>query len=324
MADGPAPAAATPHPVPAPAPVQAAYPAPAPAPVAAPRLRPAPAPVQAEELPEEDAAERPARPARTRPAAQPGGVPKALLYGVAAYALLMTVLAVYGLAFRSPSLPPDHPLSIIPDTFGEFDAANRKKVSMGRVKLDGELPANLRAALGGKIEVGQVTVEPVGVERRRLEVFAEGKNEKARQLASPGDGLVLKLKVTNTSQDLAFCPLDPAFNRRTVTDDKPATRVVVEGEVFAGGPIEWPFPTGTRRYEKDQQSDNTPLRPGETREYAVCSSTSPSLARAVKNAKDPVLWRVQIRRGLYDYNGREIPVTAVVGVEFRGDQVEGL
>ena len=71
------------------------------------------------------------------------GVPRTLFLAVVAYALIVTVFAVYGLFIKSSTkLPPDHPLSTIPDTFGEFDPASRKKVTQYKFPVDEALPPN--------------------------------------------------------------------------------------------------------------------------------------------------------------------------------------
>ncbi len=253
-----------------------------------------------------------------------GGIPKGVLFGLAAYALLMTALAVYGLAFKSGALPPEHPLSTIPDTFGEFEPATRKKVSLYRFKTDLPLPAELHAGLGGKITVGQLEVEPQSIVIRRVNLHIEGKGEPSRTMNSPGDALVLQFKVTNTSPDLSFHPVDPAFNRKTITEDRPLTRVVVADNVFYGGPINWPFRKETRVFDKEQENDTTPLKPGESREYFLPSAADLKLLRLVRNSTEPMQWRIQLRSGMIERDGREIPVTSVIGVDFdRGEVKEG-
>jgi len=232
----------------------------------------------------------------------------------------MTLLAIYGLFLKSGDPPAGHPFENIPDTFGENDPASRKKVSLYRFKTDGPLPANLRAELGGKIDVGQLEITPVRVEKRLLEMFKEDKSGKKQLGQSPNKALVLRLKIKNNS-DLAFCPVDPAFNRKNA---QPLTRIVVPGvaEQFTQGLAEWPFTSG-RQYEKEQENDSKPLAPGETREYCIYTATSDAkVVNAVQKAKEPVLWRVQLRRGVTEYNGKSVPVTALIGVEFRGSDVK--
>jgi hypothetical protein len=134
---------------------------------------------------------------------------------------------------------------------------------------------------------------------------------------------VLTLKVKNNSPDLAFCPLDPAFNRKTFTGDTPGTRLVIGTDMFFGGPINWPFKSA-RQFEQAQEKDAEPLRPGESRDYAVCSANDGKILTALKKSKEAALWRVQVRRGLYQFREKDVPVTAIVGVEFQASQVTGL
>jgi hypothetical protein len=301
---------------PAPAPVVVAAPAVVPQPVAAPR---APDPKESRE---EEPPRTAARATRGRPPVA-AGVPKSVVYALGAYALLMTGLAVYGLFFKSASLPPEHPLSTIPDNFGEFPPADRKKASAARFPLDGELPANQKARLGGKIEIGQLEIVPVQIEKRKMTLVREG--EKRPVEVPAGEGLVLRLRVKNTSPDAAIFPLDPAFQRKEGTGDTPATRIVVGRETFAGGPITWPFGKNmTREYEKEQEAEARPLPPGESRDYFVCSASDRRIFDAVKNSNEPALWRVQVRRGLIEFRGKDVPVTAIIGVEFRRSEVPGL
>jgi hypothetical protein len=133
------------------------------------------------------------------------------------------------------------------------------------------------------------------------------------------------LRVRNTSDDLTIYPMDPAFTRRAVGTDRPGTGLVVGSETFWGGTISWPFPPRVQReYEAAQERDAAPLRPGEAREYVVFTDTRSEIVRAVRAAAGPLLWRVQVRRGLVPHDGRPVPVTAVIGVEFRPSDVKGL
>ena len=167
-------------------------------------------------------------------------------------------------------------------------------------------------------------IEPVGIEKRKLTIVRQSAEE-ANTKVPIGEGLVLQLKVKNNSPDTAIYPLDPAFLRRGIGSDTPATRIVVGKETFAGGPINWPFkPPLTREFEEAQENENRPLEPGETRDYYVCSAYDPRLTVAVKHAKEPAIWRVQVRRGLIEYRGQDVPVTAIIGVQFAGGDVAGL
>lgn len=281
-----------------------------------------------EELPDDEPAPKPTRVVKSRAAAPAEGGRgfKTLVFILAPYAAVMTALAVYGLFFKSSEkIDPGHPLSTIPDNFGEFDPASRKKVSQSKIDLDAPLPAHLRAGLMKKIEVGQLEIEPLGIEVRNLEIIEESKTAgRSPRPDKNATALVLRLRVKNTSADLPIYPLDPAFNRKTGVD-KIGTQLVVGKQRFYGGPIAWPFPTNVKRvYDAQQERDATPLAPGDTREYVVCSDIAWQIRAAVKNSNDPIEWRVQVRRGLIELKGKDVPVTAIIGVEFKAADVKNL
>jgi hypothetical protein len=238
----------------------------------------------------------------------------------------MTVLAVYGLFIRDTGKAPEgHPLSLIPDTRGEFPPAERRKTGKLGVPLDGPLPPELTAGLGQKVAVGAVEVEPTGVALRRLSVVKVLDSGKKATYALPGKAVVLTLSVRNTSPDLTFHPLDPAFNRKATDADPPPTQIVVGKNAYAGGAVRWPSEkfekTVRRAYEAAQEGEDQPLGPGESRTYVITSDAKPDVVQAVQGARDTILWRVQVRRGLAEYRGREVPVTALIGVEFKASDV---
>ncbi|HEV3383565.1 MAG TPA: hypothetical protein VG097_02055 [Gemmata sp.] len=326
----PVPAIPQPRPVaPQPVPVAAQARPVAPQPVPIPHSIPKPvaaSPEPIEELPEEEPVPKPARAGRNRSAPKASsGISKGAFFAVVGYAVLVTLAAIYGLFIKSgEKLNPDHPLSTIPDSFGEFDPASRKKVSQYRFPVDGELPLNQKALLGGKIEIGQLEIEPLKVEIRPLKVITEGQREKRDETRR--DSLVMQLRIKNTSSDLSIFPMDPALTRKARPDDKLqlGTRLVVGGkQTFYGGGIEWPVPVNVKRkYEEQQEKDNTPLKPGETREYVVFTDSDQQIIKTVKEFNDTILWRVQVRRGLIEFNGKDIPVTAIIGVEFKSADVK--
>ncbi len=271
---------------------------------------------------EESDEEVPTRPTRGQAPAKAGGVSPILLVLVAGYALVATAVAVYGLFFHSGGRPDEaHPLSTIPDNFGEFDPATRKKVTRYKFPVNGELPPGQRAKLGETLALDGLEIKPLKIVKRRLTVVTEGKDEKRTD--SPGTALVLHIDIKNTSADLSLYPMDPAFTRKASAGDDPITRIVVDRKVmFAGGAIQWPFGDRVkRRLEVQQQNDYLPLRPGESREYVVFTDVRPEVVRTVEGTKGEMEWRVQVRRGPIEYRGREVPVTAIIGVEFTAADV---
>jgi len=250
-----------------------------------------------------------------------------LLYGLTSYAILATMLALYAFFLRSVGRQePGHPLSTIPDTFGEFDPVARRKVSQTKLDLDAPLPAGQQVSLGQKLQIGQLEVEPVSVEKRPLTIVKEGKTggDSQRRVTKFG-ALVLHLRVTNTSADLPIYPLDPAFTRSAKMDDRPAMRLAIGRQVLYGGAIPWPFADKVKReYEEAQAQDDRPLQPGETREYVVFTNEDSSLAQVLKKAVEPLVWRVQLRRGIVEYRGKDVPVSAIIGVEFNPSDIRNL
>jgi hypothetical protein len=188
--------------------------------------------------------------------------------------------------------------------------------------VDGELPATQRAGLGGKITVGQIEVHPLEITKRPLRIVTEPIRGPIRDEFTKSSALVLKLSITNHS-DLSLYPMDPAFTRTSVGDNQPITRLVANKMVFAGGPFPWPPGNEVKKkYEGQQANDYVVLQPGENREYVVCTEAKPEIIRTVENAKEPLQWRVQIRRDPITRNGKEVPVTAVIGVDFLPTEIK--
>jgi hypothetical protein len=250
-----------------------------------------------------------------------------ILYVLVPYAAIMTLLALYGFLFRSGDKPdPGHPLSTIPDTFGEFDPAARKKVSQLKLDFDAPLPSDQVAGLGQRIQIGQLEIEPVSVEKRPLTILKTTKTAgEPQRRTTRFDALVLRMRVKNTSQDSPIYPLDPAFTRAAKMDDRPAMRLAIGRQMLYGGAISWPFGERLKReYEEAQSLDDQPLKPGETRDFVVFTNEDSSIAQVVKKATEPLLWRVQVRRGLIEYRGKDVPVSAIIGIEFRPSDVRNL
>jgi hypothetical protein len=248
-----------------------------------------------------------------------------LLYVLIPYAAIMTLLAMYGLFSRkADTLDPGHPLSTIPDNFGEFDPAARKKVSQLKLDFDAPLPAAQQTGLGEPVQIGQLEIEPVAVEKRPLSIVKELEGVQQRRTTRL-HALVLRLRVTNTSADIPIFPLDPAFTRSAKMEDRPAMRLAIGRQMLYGGAISWPFGDGVKReYEEAQARDDQPLKPGETREYVVFTNEDAGIAQVVKRATEPLLWRVQVRRGMIEFRGKEVPVTAIIGIEFKPSDVRNL
>jgi len=280
------------------------------------------------------------RPATIRPPGKKGV--SGILFGLMlVYALAATGAAVYAFFFHAPStdVKIGADLSTIPDVIGEHPPAERKKVGKLTMPLDGPLPDNLKVGLNKTVRIGQLEVTPLGVEQKLIRVFqriGSGGNYAPIQLGSTPT-LVLRLRLKNTSNDIVFYPTDPAFNRRMNRDPKlkeppPATGLVFGAKRFWGGPTKWPFANPgstsdvTGEYVEGQENDSKPLAPGENRDVLiVADKADPQMMKTFKSFSGPILWRVQLRRGLENIDGKDVPLTAIVGVEFepRDVQIKG-
>jgi hypothetical protein len=301
-------------------------PEPRPAPEPQPLARPARPPASDPDTTPRSGRGRSATPRQTALAAPRASKLGAPFYLLLLYAVIMTGIAFYGFIFRYGSqIDPGHPLSTVPDNYGEFPPAERRKTGQLKSPPDGPVPPELRVGLGKKLEVGQVEVEPVKVEIRRLRVVTVPKSGKPFE-ATRDQAVVLTLKIRNTSDDLTLYPMDPAFTRvftGTTGEARPGTSLEVGKQVYRGGAIAWPWSDKiAREYEAAQEGDATPLKPKETREYVVFTAADPKIVREVKGTGEPLLWRVQVRRGLISVGGKDVPVTAIIGVEFRSSDVQ--
>lgn len=253
------------------------------------------------------------------------------------YALAATGAAVYAFFFyHAPvdTAAPPVDLSTIPDVFGQYPPAERKKVSQLSLPLHGPLPDHLKVKLSQSLTVGQLQVKPLAVEQRPIYVYQQFKSGKppAKVRLGSTPGLILRLQLKNLSTDVWFHPTDPAFvrihdpNKNLPT---PGTGLIVAGRSFWGGPCRWPFAdadtnnTITEEYFEGQEQDSQPLAPGQERETVIVAPRDPQIMKLLDTPGiGLILWRVQLRRGLEMIGDRELPVTAIVGVEFMPKEVQ--
>ncbi len=237
------------------------------------------------------------------------------IWPLAAYAVVATVVAAAGWL-----RPAAHPFAAIPDYFGQYHAADRRKPTALPVDLNRPFPKELTVKLGGKLLVGELEFEPLTIEERRTRWEVKSETGRPRDI----ECLVLTARVTNRSTR-PFHPFDPAFNRYAAPNDPPPlTAVVVGSETFSGGPIPWPFVHSGREYIRGQELDDAPLEPGQPRTTtlpAIDGEKGKQLLARLKASKAPALWRVHLRRGFTTYAGESVPVSALVGVEFDASQV---
>jgi hypothetical protein len=217
------------------------------------------------------------------------------------------------------------------------DGKARATLSYDRQTATAPLPAHLVTGLGKPLRVGDLEVTPTKVERRRVSVFVTGFE---RPEPCQGDSLVLHLRLRNRAPDYAFTPLDNYFDRcwRTPSGPPPLTQLEAGSSRFFGGPAHW-YPRGSRDAAKRQwvegRKDFDPdgLAAGAEQDGLVCTDGGDPQAVLTLFGEDlegrprqgpykgPLLWRVQVRRGLYEWKGRRLPATAVLGVAFDSKDV---
>ncbi len=259
---------------------QDAAPEPAPSPLAF-EAGPQPEPVAATPLPAPSLPRRP----------QAGGsLGVFLLVLLVPYAVISTGALVW-LIYQQRTRPPAtfDPLERLPDP-------DPKQGGPKRVKFDAQLPDKLKTALGQPIRVGDIEVTPLKVDRV---------DEGGKQV------LTLQLKFHNVSKDTAFDPLPPAFvyyRPRSRFDLKPYTFLQVGAENAYGGNLEWVKPLPRKGFDGVLY----PRQQG-----TLLLQTHPRYSRVVElldHHKGSILWRVQVRRGFVDVNGKDVSATAIIGV----------
>jgi hypothetical protein len=244
------------------------------------------------------------------------------------YAVLATVAAAV-LWSRLQQAPPD-PFERMPDVEGDAPGAHKVQgagAARLRHRLDAApLPEKLRVPLGQALRIGDLEVRPERVERKRMKVYVQGHEGNPERCKH--DSLVLHLRLRNVSSDVAFVPIDNYFDRRWKPGQgpPPLTRLDVGARHFYGGPAAW-YPRnardGRREWVEGRRNFYDPLPPGQEVDTLVCTDGDDGeVERALEKNPGPMLWRIQVRRGLVPVGRRQLPAAAVVGVEFTAGQVE--
>jgi hypothetical protein len=241
-----------------------------------------------------------------------------VLIPLISYAVLATIAIV--ILYTRPQ--PPHPLEAMPDE-GDLKGAKRQKpTSVFHQRVDPEelLPDKLRVPLGRTLQLGDLRITPEKVELRHIEIRTPG----FRREASPHASLVLHLLLENSSQDLAFAPTDPYFDRRWrgLSDgSKPYTYLELNGRRLFGGPLRWKAGQPPEAREAIEGQEYLLLRPGESTTALVCTDPQAQVEKLLAGYHGRLLWRVHVRRGLVQVGRREVPATAVVGVSFRDTDI---
>jgi len=234
------------------------------------------------------------------------------------YSILATI-AIVILYLR----PPQPSLEYLPDVEGDFQGAKRQKhasISYERLDPDTALPDQLKVALRDSIRLGDVQVTPQRVELGRVKI--RHPDQTVDDL--PGEVLMLRLTLTNISQDVLFSPNDPYFDRawRSSQDSKPYTFLEVGERRFYGGALPWQPGQRTEQRPVLEGQVYQALQPGQSLTTFVCTPPDQAAGKFAGNYKGLLLWRIQLRRGLVRAGEREVPATGVIGVQFRAADIE--
>lgn len=241
------------------------------------------------------------------------------------YAILMTIICAYFIL--KPSRPA-HPLELLPDFPNDRGGGGG---AFKRVEDSKPLPDHMRVKIKDTIQVGDLAVTPLKVEQRRVTYAYE--NGVHPDQDSPADAIVVTLEVTNTSKDVMFGPNDLFYNRKCTTPtapDRPYTSLEVGKNRFFGGPCKY-VPKAANRpgwREKDPREFirgseyNTDLMPGKKLTMIVCTDPeNTDVVQLVDAHNGPMIYRIQLRRGLLKVGDREGTVTTVIGVEFNKNEI---
>ena len=249
------------------------------------------------------------------------------------YSIAMTLIAMYYLYKYESFSSKNHPLELIPD-FGDENRPKKRDpsatINLRGPKPELELPDRLKVKLApaAPLRVGDLEVTPLGIEQRRIRYHVQTATGSEPHTFAQ-EALVLQLRLKNVSSDWVFSPTDPLFDRyyepRRDKTAKPYTLVQVGDRFFYGGAMDivGVAKQEKRRYIDGQENDDKPLNPGEERTTVICTDPrDDTLIPAVAKSAEPMTWRVQLRRGVVHYKGRDRAVTAVIGVEFTAADVK--
>ena len=244
------------------------------------------------------------------------------------YSVIMTILAGYYFVKFRNAIESEHPFAKIPDIRAQYDPAVRRQFTATLPKMpspDAELPDKLKVRLGSTIRIGDLEVTPEKIELGKLRQYTVLQNNQVNPQTLGGTALIMHLRLKNVSTNIDFCPTDPFFDRyydQRSRNAKPYTLLELGGKKYYGGPIDFlaiDWKQVKRKYIDGQDNDDKPLPPGEERQTVICSDPTDQAAnQALGNsrASEPITWRVQLRHGLTEFQGREYSVTGVIGVQF--------
>jgi hypothetical protein len=270
--------------------------------------------------------------------------PLLLMIPLVSYSILATALILY-LWNRIEAVRTSvaNPLEFMPDIHGDAPGATKKNVRRGWKPDENQalaaLPSDHKARLGEKIVVGNLEVEPVRVERGKINIKVAGYNPEP----TIADTLILRMRFRNLSEDFTFAPLDNAFDRKwkgikmegvPPLDYKPFTVLQVGSTNYFGGTAKWiprNPPAALRRTHREwmlgegRGETPVPLDPGQVLEsFVATDGDDEKLVPTALAHNGDLVWRVHVRQGPVEVKGRNepIPSTTVIAVTFKPSEVK--
>jgi len=278
---------------------------------------------------------------RSRPIRDEAPGTPAFAWILLAYGAVITIVAgFFGFHYFTSGDKGAHPYKAMPDVLRQYDPAKKPQVSFqGLPDPKLEVPPDLRVKLGGELTVGDLKVQPLHVEKMYPEVTTKYVTDPDKTRPIGKQTIVMTLRVKNVSADTTFYPNDPAFNRAAdPKQEQPAPYTGLQiDQQFYYGMFKWPSDPGTvSEFVVGHEADQQPLKPGEERDtWAVVAPAGMRAAGSNDIMRElgalainhPMLWRVQLRRGLVtmtDESGKDVEVSAttVIGVEFTPSEIK--
>jgi phage FluMu protein Com len=212
------------------------------------------------------------------------------------YAIL-TTLAILYLVFNQTTR---HPFDMIRDPIPDANKGGAKRAMMDPMT---PLAPHQRVALGKQLRVGKdgdLLVTP-----ERIVLTEEG-------------DLRLFLRAKNISKDTAFEPCNELFVKHDARKNTPSYTFLQSksknlGNVFGAY-------LGYRNKVDDEDSGSAVLSPGQEIFVVLTTYHNPQMKEIAKG-NDSQLWRIELRRGLVKYAGKDVSATTVIGVEFNSAEV---
>ena len=222
-----------------------------------------------------------------------------LLIFLVPYAIFTTAFIGYLLY----TWPRDNPLKNLPDNAP-------KGQPRFQVKHDYDLDRDMKTALGQPIRVGALEVTPLKVKH------------------TADKDLVLVFRAKNVSSNQVFNPIADDFlkySRKSLDSGKPYTfleRVSKQKppppRIYGGTLEQFKGPSGAEK----RLDPDVGIGPGEDALIHLISEPGDhAKVPDFLKAKEPLVWRVQVRQGLVNVDGKDVSVTTVIGVEFTSSDI---